>query len=63
MFKAMGVKTLYIGRFLVDSQRATVIFQGLENVLHDIFINPDTKPIVEALGHIYEGTKITRWIS
>ena len=63
MFKEMGVKTLYIGRFLVDSQRATVIFQGLENVLHDIFINPDTKPIVEALGHIYEGTKITRWIS
>ena len=28
-----------------------------------IFMNPETKPIVEASGHIYEGTKITRWIS
>ena len=63
MFKEMEVKILYIGRSLVDSQRATVIFQGPENVLHDIFINPETKPIVEASGHIYKGTKITRWIS
>ena len=59
----MGVKTMYIGRSLVGSRRATVIFQGPENILHDIFINPETKPIVEASGHIYEGTKITRWIS
>ena len=63
MFKEMEVKILYIGRSLVDSQRSTVIFQGPENVLHDIFINPETKPIVEASGHIYKGTKITRWIS
>ena len=48
---------------LDDAQRATVIFQGTENVLHDIFMNPETKPIVEASGHIYAGTKITRWIS
>ena len=46
MFKEMGVKILYIGKSLVDSQRATVIFQGPENVLHDIFMNPETKPIV-----------------
>jgi len=26
-------------------------------------MNPETKPIVEASGHIYVGTKITRWIS
>ena len=63
MFKEMGVKTFYIGKSLDDPQRATVIFQGPENVLYDIFMNPDTKPIVEASGHIYEGTKITRWIS
>ncbi len=63
MFKEMGVKTLYIGKSLDDSQRATVIFQGPENVLYDIFMNPEIKPIVEASGHIYEGTKITRWIS
>ena len=63
MFKDMGVKTFYIGKSLDDPQRATVIFQGPENVLYDIFMNPETKPIVEASGHIYAGTKITRWIS
>jgi len=63
MFKEMGVKTFYIGKSLDDPQRATVIFQGPENVLYDIFMNPETKPIVEASGHIYEGTKITRWVS
>ena len=63
MFKEMGVKTFYIGKSLDEPQRATVIFQGPENTLYDIFMNPETKPIVEASGHIYEGTKITRWIS
>ena len=63
MFKEMGVKTFYIGKSLDDPKRATVIFQGPENTLYDIFMNPETKPIVEASGHIYEGTKITRWIS
>ena len=46
MFKEMGVKTFYIGKSLDDPQRATVIFQGPENVLYDIFMNPETKPIV-----------------
>ncbi len=63
IFKEMGVKTFYIGKSLDDSQRATIISQGTENVLHDIFMNPETKPIVESLGHVYAGTKITRWIS
>ena len=48
MFKETGVKTFYIGKSLDDPQRATVIFQGPENVLYDIFINPETKPIFEA---------------
>jgi len=26
-------------------------------------MNAETKPIVEALGHIYAGRKITAWIS
>ncbi len=39
------------------------MFQGSENVLFDIFNNPQTKPIVEASGHIYEETKINRWIN
>ena len=63
MFKEMGVKTFYIGKSLEDTERATVIFQGPINVLFDIFNNPETKPIVEASGHIYEGTIINRWIS
>ena len=63
MFRKMGVKTFYIGRSLEDPKRATVIFQGPKNVLFDIFKNPETKPIVEASGHIYEGTIINRWIS
>ena len=57
MFKEMGVKTFYIGKSLDDPQRATVIFQGAENVLYDIFMNPETKPIVEASGHIYARDK------
>ena len=63
MFKEMGVKIFYIGKSLDNPQRAIVIFQGPENVLYDVFMNPETKPIVEASGHIYAGTKVTRWIS
>ena len=37
------------------------MFEGPENVLYNIFNSPETKPIVEASGHIYEETKITRW--
>ena len=57
MFKEIGVKTMYTDKSLDDPQRATVIFQGPENVLYDIFMNPETKPIVEASGGIYAGTK------
>ena len=63
MFSEMGVKTLYIGKSIDEPTRATVMFQGPENVLYDVFVNPQTKSIVEASGHIYEGTKITRWVS
>ena len=63
IIKEMGVKTYYIINFLDDPQRATEIFQGPGNVLYDIFMNPETKPIVEASGNIYERTKFTRWIS
>ena len=63
MFKEIGVKTFYIDKSLDDPQRATEIIQGPKNVLYGIFMNPETKPIVEASGHIYEATKITRWIS
>ena len=62
MFKEMGVKIFYMGKSLDDPKRATVMFQGSINVLYDVFINPETKSVVEASGHIYEGTKITRWI-
>ena len=62
MFKEMSVKIFYLGKSLDQPSRATVMFQGPENILYDIFKNPETKPIVEASGHIYEGTKITRWL-
>ena len=63
MFAEMGVKTFYIGVSKDDSGRATVMFQGLENVLYDIFMNPETKPVVEASGHIYDGTVVIRWLA
>ena len=53
MFKEMGVKTFYIGKSLENPQKATEIFRGPQNVLYDIFINLETKPLVEASGHIY----------
>ena len=63
MFAEMGVQTFYIGVCKGDSTRATVMFQGPENVLYDIFTNPETKPVVEASGHVYDGTVITRWLA
>ena len=63
MIKEIGVNIFYIGKSLDNPQRGIVIFKGPKNVPYDIFMNPETKPKVEALGHIYELTKITRWIS
>ena len=63
MFKDMGVKTFYIGKSLEDPKRGTVMFQGPVNTCYDIFINPETKAIVEVSGHIYQGTIINRGIS
>ena len=63
MFSEMGVKIFYLGVSQENPKRATVIFQGPENVLYDIFMNPQTKPIIEASGHVYEGTLITRWLA
>ena len=61
MLKEMGVKTFYIGECIGDSKRAIVMLEGPENVLYNILTSPETKPIVEASGQIYEETKITRW--
>ena len=63
MFAEMGVKTFYVGVCKDDPRRATVMFQGPENVLYDIFSNPETKLTVEASGHIYDGTVVTRWLA
>ena len=52
------MEIFYICRSLDDPQRLIVIFQGPENVLYDIFINPEIKTILEALGYIFEATKI-----
>ncbi len=64
MFKQMVVKTLCMGACKYDHKRATVIFQGPEDVLYDVIVNPETKPVVETSGHISEGTLITRcWVA
>ena len=63
LFAELGVKTFFIGVCKDDSKRATVMFQGPEDLLYNIFTNPETKPIVEASGHVYEGTVITRWLA
>ena len=57
MFAEMGVKTFFIGVCKDDPKRATVMFQGPEDVLYNI------KSIVEGSGHIYDGTVITRWLA
>ncbi len=57
MFEEMGFKTFYILKLLDDPQRTNAIFQGQENLPYDIFINLETKPIIEALGDIYSGIK------
>ena len=62
-FKDMGVRTFHIGECIGGSKRETVMFEGQENVLYRISTSPKTKPIVEASSHIYEETKITRWIN
>ena len=63
MFAQMGVNLFYLGVCKDNPKRATVMFQGPQDVLYDIFMNPDTKPVVEASGHVYDGTVITRWLS
>ena len=45
-----------------DPKRATCIFQGPVAVLYNIFVNPETKIIVEASGDVYDGILMTRWL-
>ena len=61
-FKEMEVKAFYIDKSLDNPYRVAVIFQVPENIHFDIFMNPETKPIVKASGRIYAGKKIARWI-
>ena len=50
MFAEMGVKTFFIGVCKDDPQRATVMFQGPEDVLYNIFttqrLSRLSKPLV-----------------
>ena len=39
MFKVMGAKTFYIGEFIWESKRATVMIGGPENVLFNVLTN------------------------
>jgi hypothetical protein len=55
MFQEMGVCK-------DDPKRATCIFQGPVAVLYNIFVNPETKLIVEASGDVYNGILMSRWL-
>ena len=39
-----------MGECIGDPKKATVNFEGPEYVIFNIFISPEAKPIVEALG-------------
>ena len=58
MFKEMGVKIFYICKSLDDPQRANAIFQGPENVLYDIFMNPESKPFIKLQGIFMQVQKL-----
>ena len=49
IFREMGVKTFYIGECIGDSKRATVMFEGPENVLYNIFISPEQNLLLKPL--------------
>ncbi|HGY5539862.1 MAG TPA: DUF3764 family protein [Prochlorococcus sp.] len=51
------------GCLQVRPQEGNRVFQGPEDVLYDVFVNPKTKPVIEASGHICEGTLITLWVA
>ena len=53
IFKEMGVKTFYIGKSIDIPQKATIIFQRLENFLYDIYMITQSKFIFVASGHTY----------
>ena len=57
------LKSLPLSQDKVSDLYDYIMFQGPLNTCYDIFVQPETKPIVEASGHIYEGTIINRWIS
>ena len=57
MFNEMGVKIFNIGRSLDDPKRSTVMFQGSENVLCDIFINPEKNQFLKPLDMFIKGQK------
>ena len=60
-------KDLKSKKYLITAMtiETTILDFQLSNTFeqYESYMNPETKPIVEASGHIYAGTKITRWIS
>ena len=54
--KKHRITAMTIEKTILDFQLSNTFEQ------YEFFMNPETKPIVEASGHIYEGTKITRWV-
>ena len=52
MFKEMGVKILYIGKPLDYPPKSDCNFSMIRRCFYDIFMNRETKTIVEAPGNI-----------
>tara|TARA_Y100000589_G_scaffold322345_1_gene355123 strand:+ start:800 stop:1027 length:228 start_codon:yes stop_codon:yes gene_type:complete len=47
MLEEIRVKIFYMGKSMEDPKRATLMFQGAENVLYDIFTNPKIKKLLK----------------
>ena len=61
--KRCVLKIFLYWRIYRKHKKETVIFEGPENILNNIFNSPETKPNGEASDHVYEETKITKWIN
>ena len=63
MFIEIGIRSSLLCVSKEDPQKSTVMFQGPENALYNIFPNSEIQTIVEASSHVYDGTMISRWLS
>tara|TARA_Y100001968_G_scaffold328747_1_gene376516 strand:+ start:699 stop:998 length:300 start_codon:yes stop_codon:yes gene_type:complete len=61
MLNSLGIVPLYRGLNQDDSSRAIVIFQAKKGIALQMWLNKDSKKMIESSGHIYSETEITHW--